>query len=207
VDAEDLLGSSVSSAGDVNGDGIDDVIIGADRASPAGETNAGASYVVFGIDAPVTPSPINLANLNGQNGFVINGVNADDSSGISVSGAGDINGDGNDDLIIAATGADFGGTSEVGISYLVFGSNQGFSSTLELAVLNGQNGFVINGEFVVDFPTASVSGAGDVNGDGIDDLIIGESSVDSGGVTNAGASYVVFGDDTIYKDGFQIDPN
>ncbi|WP_036532915.1 integrin alpha, partial [Neosynechococcus sphagnicola] len=95
----DASGHSVSSAGDINGDGIDDLIIGAVRADPNGKTNAGQSYVVFGTTSGFS-STLNLSTLNGSNGFVINGINASDFSGQSVSGAGDVNGDGIDDLII-----------------------------------------------------------------------------------------------------------
>jgi hypothetical protein len=114
-----------------------------------------------------------LADLNGSNGFVINGINAYDYSGSSVSNAGDINGDGFDDLIIGAPNADPNGQNYAGESYVVFGSSGGFSANLNLSDLNGSNGFVINGIDALDFSGTSVSSAGDVNGDGFDDIIIG----------------------------------
>ena len=110
---------------------------------------------------------------------MINGIDANDFSGGSVSSAGDINGDGIDDVTIS------GGVDE---DYVVFGSNSGFSSSLDLSTLDGTNGFVISGTF-----PSSVSGAGDINADGIDDLIIGESGADLNGNSLAGVSYVVFG--------------
>ena len=88
---------------------------------------------------------LNLADLDGSNGFVINGIDGDDSSGISVSGAGDINGDGLDDLIIDASGAQPNGNDGAGESYIVFGRAEGFEAALELSALDGSNGFVING--------------------------------------------------------------
>ena len=113
IDSYDQSGSSVSSAGDVNGDGFDDLIIGAPLASPSGNSYGaeGESYVVFGQAGGFSPS-IDLSSsfLNGSNGFVLNG-NTGDFSGSSVSGAGDINGDGFDDLIIGATGADPNGNN------------------------------------------------------------------------------------------------
>ena len=96
--AYDFSGVSVSGAGDVNGDGIDDLIIGAPRADPNGRDRAGASYVVFGTDQGF-PAIIDLAT---DADLIIQGAAADDDSGCSVSGAGDVNGDGIDDLIIGA---------------------------------------------------------------------------------------------------------
>src|SRR5918997_112022 len=87
----------------------------------------------------------NLSTLNGSNGFAINGIAAYDFSGLSVSSAGDVNGDGFDDLIIGANRADPNGISDAGQSYVVFGSNSGFGADLDLEELNGSNGFAING--------------------------------------------------------------
>ncbi|MCC5639943.1 tandem-95 repeat protein, partial [Nostoc sp. CHAB 5844] len=192
VDAGDFSGGSVSGAGDVNGDGIDDIIIGAISADPNGQEFAGESYVVFGSRSGFSAN-LNLSSLNGSNGFVINGVGAGDGSGNSVSNTGDINGDGIDDIIIGAISADPNGESRSGSSYVVFGSSSGFSANLNLSSLNGSNGFVINGVDAGDFSGGSVSGAGDVNGDGIDDIIIGAIGADPNGQEFAGESYVVFG--------------
>ncbi|MEO1145606.1 MAG: Calx-beta domain-containing protein [Cyanobacteria bacterium J06638_22] len=191
IDQGDNSGISVSGAGDINGDGFDDLIIGADRADPNGE-GSGESYVVFGGTQGFAAS-LNLSNLNGRNGFIINGIDEFDFSGFSVSGAGDINGDSIDDLIIGADGADPNGDRS-GESYVVFGSNQGFGNRLNLSTLNGRNGFVINGIDEDDFSGYSVSGAGDINGDGLDDLIIGAFDADPNG-EGSGESYVVFGSD------------
>ncbi len=182
INAFDASGGSVSGAGDINGDGFDDLIIGAPGAEPNG-FNSGQSYVVFGSDGGF-PASLELAELDGSNGFALNGINGNDLSGVSVSGAGDVNGDGFDDLIVGAPGA-YANAFFSGQSYVVFGSDEGFPASLELADLEGSNGFALNGINAFDASGGSVSGAGDVNGDGFDDLIIGAF----------GQSYVVFGSD------------
>src|SRR5262245_3634860 len=199
-DTADQSGWSVSAAGDINGDGVDDLIVGALNAAGPGNTRAGAgdSYVVFG-KASGFAAEIDLAAVaGGAGGFVIHGQNAGDQSGLSVSSAGDVNGDGFDDLIIGAPSGDGPGDtrSSAGDSYVVFGDAGGFAAEIDLAaVAGGTGGFVIHGQNATDSSGISVSSAGDVNGDGFDDLIIGADNGDGPGETrsNAGDSYVVFG--------------
>jgi len=192
---------SVSSAGDVNGDGKDDLIVGSRSAYPNG-SGSGKSYVVFG---KADGTAVELNNVvAGIGGFAINGETEGDGSGISVSSAGDINGDGKDDLIIGAAGADPNGNYS-GKSYVVFGKADG--TDVELSdVAAGIGGFAINGQAENDQSGRSVSGAGDVNNDGFDDLIVGAAGADPNG-ESSGKSYVVFGGDFLASEPVANDNN
>lgn len=185
-----LSGYSVSDAGDINGDGFGDVAVSDPYAEANGDSSGGA-YVIFGR-ATGLPSDINLDSLNGTNGFRINGIVAYDRIGRSVSSAGDVNGDGFDDLIIGAPFADPTTFGSRGTAYVVFGRASGFQATLDLSGLNGANGFRLQGVGDTDLTGISVSGAGDVNGDGFDDVIVGAPRAASNGYAS-GATFVVFG--------------
>lgn len=186
--AGDVAGRSVSAAGDINGDGFEDVIIGAPEADPNG-TNSGAAYVIFG--RATFPSTLELSSLTGTNGFQINGETTGDHFGRAVSAAGDVNGDLFDDIVIGAPASDING-SNAGAIYVIFGRATQFPAVLEAGALTPTNGFRINGEFAEDRAGRAVSGAGDVNGDQFADIVIGAFRADPNG-DESGAAYVVFG--------------
>ena len=154
-DGGDASGFSVASAGDINGDGFADLIIGAlggDAASNA-KVGAGDSYVVFG-KASGWGAAIDLTTIAaGTGGFVIHGQDGGDRSGFSVASAGDINGDGFDDLIIGALAGDAAGNAKnyAGDSYVVFGKASGWGAAIDLATIAaGTGGFVIHGQDAFD---------------------------------------------------------
>jgi hypothetical protein len=172
--------SAVSEAGDVNGDGLDDVVIGAPSAEPNG-VSSGRTYVVFGKASTALVSLADVAQ--GMGGFVLDGEAYNDESGSSVSGAGDVNGDGLPDVVVGAPGAPQGADS--GHTYVVFGKSD--TQAIPLAdVVQGVGGFVLVGEASQDRSGSPVSGAGDINGDGLADVIVGAPG-------KGGRAYVVFG--------------
>jgi hypothetical protein len=189
VAAYDGSGHSVASAGDVNADGFDDLIVGTHFANPHGLAS-GSSYVVFG-KASGFSAIVNLSSLNGTTGFRLDGVAAYDGSGGSVAAAGDVNGDGFADVIVGAFGADPHG-SRSGSSYVVFGKATGFAATIDLSTLNGDTGFRLDGVAENDYSGFSAAAAGDVNGDGFADVIVGAFGADPHG-SSSGSSYVIFG--------------
>jgi hypothetical protein len=167
--ASDLFGVSVSGAGDVNRDGYADVIVGA-QGNDAGGFNAGRAYVYYGgLGAD------EVADLT------LTGAAAGDDFGISVSGAGDVNGDDYADVIVGADLNDAGG-AEAGRAYVYYGGR------VSDAVVD----LTLTGAAAVNFFGHSVSGAGDVNGDGCADVIVGAAQNDVGGV-DAGRAYVYYG--------------
>jgi len=209
--AGDTAGYSVSSAGDVNGDGLEDLIIGAPGADPNGVQAAGKAYVVFGKASKV---PVELSDVaSGIGGFVMNSVVAGEFAGLSVAGAGDINGDGLADVLVYSDRNCC--TNRVSAVYVVFGKTD--TSAVELNASSLQNkklGFGISG-FGASENVGNVAAAGDVNGDGLADLIAETPSFFY--YHRPGAAYVVFGKTdsapvsinniTAGQGGFAIKPN
>jgi len=172
----------VSSAGDVNGDGFDDLIVGAPNAGHPNGNVSGSSYVVFG-QASGFDAVMNLSGLDGSNGFRLDGEAADNHSGFSVSGAGDVNGDGFDDLIVSAPDADPNGVSGSGSSYIIFGRSDFTGVDVDFPGTPGDDIF-----------TGTRAAESFEGGDG-NDRMIGRGGADwfDGG---AGNDYIRISDDT-----------
>jgi hypothetical protein len=169
--ARDRAGTSVAGAGDVNGDGTGDVLVGA----PGARARRGAAYVVFGSRKHLT---IHLSKL-GHHGFAISGSNGPsrDAVGTSVSGAGDVNGDGLADVIVGAPGADPLGRRNDGAAYVVFGKRS--NSRVNLPSL-GSRGYAIEGGgtgSIADHTGIVVANGGDLNGDRRPDALVSAPGV------------------------------
>ncbi|HMR41324.1 MAG TPA: FG-GAP-like repeat-containing protein [Ignavibacteria bacterium] len=167
--ANDNSGTSVSSAGDVNGDGYDDVIIGSPN-NDGGGSNAGRAYIYFGGMI-----------INSVADVILTGASANDNFGTSVSSAGDVNGDGYDDVIVGAYLNDAGGNNS-GRAYIYFGGSN----------MNNTADVILTGVAADNYFGFSVSGAGDVNGDGFADVVIGAYLNNAGGA-GAGRAYLYYG--------------
>lgn len=192
--ATDNAGGHVAWAGDINGDGFADLLIGASQADPASLSNAGRTYVLFGSSGGFSGTIDATALEAGTGGFVINGATAGDMSGSAVAGAGDINGDGYADLVVGAPVADPGGLTNAGAAYVIFGHSGAFGPAVNLSdIAAGTGGFVLTGQTTNDQLGWAVSTAGDINGDGLDDLVVGAPFASPSANSSAGKSYIVFG--------------
>ncbi len=185
-------GTKVTTAGDINGDGYDDILMGAYYADLGGAGIDAESYLLFGRRDGWSPA-MSLSTLDGTNGFRMSGIDNGDWDDMSHGELGDVNGDGYDDFIIGSRYGDPDGKTDAGKSFVVFGKPDGWQAELLLSSLNGTNGFLIVGVADGDQLGRSVHGAGDVNGDGYDDVIVGALRANPGGRGDAGESYVVFG--------------
>jgi hypothetical protein len=163
--------SSVSSAGDVNGDGYGDVIVGAYRYDN-GQGFEGVAFVYHGSSSGLSTTATALGGSNQASAFM----------GFSVSSAGDVNGDGYSDVIVGAYGYTNGQSSE-GAAFVYHGSASGLSTTAATVLESNQTNATLG---------KSVSSAGDVNGDGYSDVIVGASLYDNG-QTDEGAAFVYHG--------------
>jgi FG-GAP repeat/FG-GAP-like repeat len=167
------FGARVSSAGDVNGDGYDDIIVGGTEIFNSQGKAVGGAYVYYGSPLGVLNSPA----------WVAKGNEEDADFGISVSSAGDVNGDGYGDVIVGQRYYTNGQEHE-GRVYVYHGSSSGLSTTAVWVVESNME----NARFGI-----SSSTAGDVNGDGYDDIIVGAYTYSSEGGTDSGAAFVYYG--------------
>jgi hypothetical protein len=179
------LGVAVAGAGDVNGDGLDDLVVG----EPSAGGGVGAAYVIFGKGdtAAIELSAIEATGA----GFIVSGSAQNVDAGRAVDGAGDVNGDGLDDIIVCA----FGVANAPGAVSVVFG--KATTSAVSLGAL-GTDGYRIEGASL-GFGV-SASAAGDVNADGLDDIIIGDSL----GAEAGGSAYVIFGSSATGEAGLEL---
>lgn len=205
VNADDAAATSIAGLGDVNGDKIGDIIIGAPYADRNGNDDSGAAYVVFGRK-PTTASPIpgtfSLGDLDGFNGFVVEGFAEYDYCGSSVASAGDVNADKIPDIIVGAFSADPGAHTNAGEAYVIFGRKKTvpFAEAINPASLNGANGFRLATGTNLDNVGEFVAPAGDVNGDKIADFIVTAPDANTNGLT-----FVVFGRNTARDGNFAAD--
>jgi hypothetical protein len=180
--------SAVAGVGDVNGDGLDDIGLGSADAEVLGNASAGRAFVVFG---KTVRTAVQLSTIqDGQpGGFVMNGARPEDRAGASIARAGDLNQDGLSDVVVGANRAESNGSAAVGRAYAVFG--KGNSTPIQLAAIEAgtEGGFALNGVSTEDDTGAAVAGGSDINGDGIDDLLIGATNA----LSFTGMTYAVFG--------------
>jgi hypothetical protein len=171
-------GYSVATAGDVNGDGHADVVVGAPG---GGKYKEGAAYMFLGSSSGISDMAMTSADT------MLTGRNADDSAGSDAQTAGDVNGDGYDDVIMGAPGSD-AFASDAGSAYIFLGSNTGISSA-KVSTAHA----VIQGETAGDGAGFRTRPAGDFDNDGFDDVLVSAHGYDSDTHTNAGAVYLIMG--------------
>lgn len=179
ADAYDSAGQTVGCAGDVNGDGYDEILVGATRAEET-ENEAGEAYLILGKSSPVD-IPLMEADA------MFEGRDASDNLGTAVTGVGDVNGDALGDYVVAAYAAE-SGSNNAGAAYLFLGSPSPGVGTVEAA--SAADAVYSGAED--DLAARSVAGAGDVDGDGLADLLVGAENSDAA-AEDAGAAYLVLG--------------
>lgn len=195
--AGNLTGNAVSGNGDVNGDGIADMLIAAEAANGS-SSQSGRAYIVFGKDGIFGTDDngrqnLDLDSLAESDGVILNGDATSDLFGGTLAIISDINGDNISDIIIGSQEADDAG-AESGNAYVIFGSQTGFGSELngqriiDVRTLSPSEGFIIQGGLGEE-AGSGVADAGDFNGDGLPDIIIGSPRASN----STGEAYILFG--------------
>ncbi len=190
----DRLGIAVGGAGDMNGDGFDDMAMAADQNDDGpGANNAGAVYILYGGSALSADYRLDGAGVSvsilGKAASDRLGYQLGGSQGPTIAPAGDINRDGFDDLIMGAPYNNDGGSDDEGAAYVLFG---GSSLTATIRLDGAGANLTLIGTTANDFLGEAVSGAGDINNDGFDDVIVGAGYSDEVAL-NAGMAYIIYG--------------
>ena len=183
-------GFSVAAAGDVDGDGFDDFLIGANRAETNNNTASGRAYLIWGD--PALAGTVNLVSLGAAQGVVINGADTSDLLGSALDGVGDVDLDGAPDILIGAHGEGLTeGATARGAAYLIYGDAL-LPALIEIEAPVGATVLKLTGAAASDDTGEAVAGGGDIDADGFADLLIGAERAPSGANTN-GAAYIVYG--------------
>ena len=198
--AHDSFGAHLGNIGDINGDGCDDIAIGASGGDPLDRDTAGYISVIYGCNpATLAAGVLYTDDIDGSNGFTIMGAESGDRIGHGdVVGLGDFNGDGLDDFAFGtlATGG------RIGSVFVLYGQDGNFPAQIDLAdtdvAISRFDGSQNHPQGAQDFGLA-VAALGDFNGNGYTDLIAGANGSNHGEGTamwSAGAAYVIFGQAT-----------
>ncbi|MEQ9116532.1 MAG: FG-GAP repeat protein [Rickettsiales bacterium] len=194
-------------AGDINGDGIDDMVFGFPSYKNSKGSYVGAAFVVFGN--PLFSKDFGINSLNGLNGFVFEGKE-DEFVGNTVSISEDINGDGISEVLVTSNQVSNDETE--GQSYVIYGSRAEFPAIFDADYLNGTTGFVIHTKNRCPYTNGNNYAAislGDINNDGIGDIVIGAPCSGSPcarvDVDRASMSCVIYGNINGFSSPFSAD--